>query len=203
MRAKARQMPDRLTVSPKPCCSTCVVWPSESPICLFIRAAKVKPQLHCRCPQSIGSLQWVPALNGSSTALALTDLDVKATHQGTPHDLFLILRLAALEGHRTAAVLALLRNRDSDLLVHPPGHRAAGVATVFGPGFTTGLFGVRLGFSSGMGAAWRLAARRASSSCFSNRSISASAARSPAAVARSRVPTPRGWVAPLHSSTVR
>src|SRR2546425_9659597 len=35
-------MPDRLTVSPKPCCSSCVVWPSESPICLFIRPAKVK-----------------------------------------------------------------------------------------------------------------------------------------------------------------
>ena len=82
----------------------------------------------------------MPALRLPSTTGTRPHLDVKAADDGRPHDVFLVLRLGAVQDERTLTVLA---ERVSGPLEN--------------------------------GAALRLLARSASSSCLRRRSLSASA----------------------------
>jgi hypothetical protein len=56
--------------------------------------------------------------------------NVETAHHGPPHDVFLILRLAAFRLHATAAVRATLRQRDRDLFIDTRRDRAARLPTV-------------------------------------------------------------------------
>ena len=63
----------------------------------------------------------MPALRLPSAARTSPHFDVKAADDGHPHDVFLVLRLSALQDDRTLTVLAARGERHVDLLIYPAG----------------------------------------------------------------------------------
>ncbi len=77
----------------------------------------LRPHLHLRRSQSVGSLQGVPPLNASIAVGAVTGLDIEAPHHRLPHDVFLKLRLRVVMNDPPAAVGARLWQRNRNLFI--------------------------------------------------------------------------------------
>jgi hypothetical protein len=91
---------------------------------------RLRPQLHAAHSHRIRCLQWMASLHPPRAHPATAHRNVKAAHHGPPHDVFLMLRLAAFRLHATAAVRATLRQRDRDLFIDTRRDRAARLPTV-------------------------------------------------------------------------
>ena len=81
----------------------------------------------------------------------MTLRDVEAPHISAPHDLFLILRVHALDRQRSAAVRALLGRVDLDLLIYVIGDRPVMVRAMRRPRLTPGTLGIRFWLPAGEG----------------------------------------------------
>jgi hypothetical protein len=97
--------------------------------------------------------------------------DIKATDDGHPHDVLLVLELSAVQDDRTMTVWAKRRKRHTDLLIDPAGNRSRSPLRVGSSRLLSSLLSSPLE----NGAAFRLLARSAFSSCFRSRSFSSSA----------------------------
>src|SRR3974377_1235249 len=93
-------------------------------------------------------LQRVASLHAATTVPAGADLDVEAAHDGLPDDLFLILRLLAIELHFAPAIRAALRKGNANLLVHPRRNRSTGMPAVPRPRFAPRPLRAGLRFSA-------------------------------------------------------
>jgi hypothetical protein len=62
------------------------------------------PQLHAADLHRVRGLQGMAPLHPAPAPAAMTHPDIKTAHHDTPHDLFLILRLAAFRLHTAAAM---------------------------------------------------------------------------------------------------
>jgi len=104
---------------------------------------RLRPHLHRRCSQGVGSLQRVPALHPLGALLTSADGDVEAPHISPPYDLFLILRVHPLDRQWPAAVRALFGRGYLDLLIYVIGNRPVGVGAMRRPRLTPRTLGIR------------------------------------------------------------
>ena len=115
------------------------------------------------------------ALGLSSAAGTSSHLSVKAADDRHPHDVLLVLRLGVLQDDWAVTVWAASGERNVNLLIHPARNRPCRPLSVGRTGLAARRLGVGLGSPLANGAALRLLARNASSSCFRRPSFSASA----------------------------
>ena len=76
--------------------------------------------------------------------------DIETAHNGSPHNLFLILGFAAFRLHAAAAMLAALRQRNRDSFIDARRGGAAGLPAVVAAGFAAWALRVGLGCAARM-----------------------------------------------------
>src|SRR6266446_5785439 len=82
-----------------------------------------------------------------TTPDAVADLDIKASHDRLPHDVFLKLRLCAVVNDLPAAVGTLLRQRNCNLLIHTIRNRPKRPIPIVGAALASGPLRIGLGFA--------------------------------------------------------
>src|SRR5437870_1093546 len=124
---------------------------------------RFRPQLHRRRSQGIRGLSRIPPLHSSPTSAAATDGNIKASPDGLPHHLVLILRLDFFY-FQSASAATLRGQRHGDHLIDLLRNRFAVMPAVGGTGLAPWWPGVGFPLTAEKGAACRLLARWASSS---------------------------------------
>ena len=163
-------------------------------------------ELHRGRPERVGYLEAVPPLHALAALRAAADLDVEAAHDGAhPGEFFLILRGDAGHFDGAAAVGTRRRRRRPVGLVRPSAGNVGNLAGRTAPRAVGRA--AYLSLAAGpwqRGAACRLPARRASSSCFLRSSLRRfQRSRSRVVRSRSRVVRSRSRVVRSRSRVVR
>src|SRR5213080_482003 len=111
---------------------------------------RFRTQLHRRRSQGIRGLSRIPSLHSSPTSAAATDGNIKASPDGLPHHLVLILRLDFFY-FQSASAATLRGQRHGDHLIDLLRHRFAVMLAVGGTGLAPWWFWVGFPLTAGKG----------------------------------------------------
>src|SRR6266702_6370465 len=111
---------------------------------------RFRPQLHRRRSQGIRGLSRIPPLHSSPTSAAATDGNIKASPDGLPHHLVLILRLDFFY-FQSASAATLRGQRHGDHLIDLLRNRFAVMPAVGGTGLALWWPGVGFPLTAGKG----------------------------------------------------
>ena len=108
---------------------------------------RLRPHLHLRCSQCVGSLQGVASLNMATAVHTVPDLHIEAPHNGALNDVFLKLWMRAVVNDPPATVGTPLRQPNPNLFIHTIGNRTKRPLPIIAAALAAGPLRIQLRFA--------------------------------------------------------